>query len=246
MSKPVTVGVSLLALVLTLGVTPAAARTAAAEDDLRGRVERQLSAHDDLDGVTVDVDDASVTLRGQVPSLWAKEEALRRALEVEGIHSVATELAIMRAESDEAIAEEATRRIRRYDYFTIFDDVNVAVEDGAVALTGAVLEGFRARDLGGIVSRVPGVQALRNELETLPSSIFDDQLRVRLTRRIYGHDVLQRYAVRRVPPIHIIVRGSNVRLTGAVASNVERQVAESIVRSTFGVLGVKNELRIAS
>ena len=152
----------------------------------------------------------------------------------------------MRADGDEAIAEEAIRRIRRYVFFTIFDDVNVAVEDGAVTLTGAVAEGYRKGDLGVIVSRVQGVQALRNELEMLPASIFDDQLRVTLTRRIYGHDVLQRYAVRRVPPIHIIVRKSNVTLTGAVASNVERRVAESIVRSTFGVLNVTNELRIAS
>ena len=51
---------------------------------------------------------------------------------------------------------------------------------------------------------------------------------------------------RRVPPIHIIVRASDVTLTGAVASNLERQVAETIVRSTFGVLSVNNELRIAS
>lgn len=247
MTKPMTVGLSLLALVVTFGVTPAGAQTtAAANEEMRGRVVQELSKHDALDNVTVDVDGAAITLRGQVPSLWAKEEALRRALDVEGIHSVANELAIMRADSDEAIAEEAIRRIQRYVFFTIFDDVNVAVEDGTVTLTGAVSEPYRKGELGGIVSRVRGVQALRNELETLPASISDDQLRVTLTREIYSHDLFRRYAVRRVPPIHIIVRASNVTLTGAVASNVERQVAEAIVRSTFGVLSVNNELRISS
>ena len=245
MTKSITVGLSLLALVVTFGVTPAEAQTAA-DEEMRGRVVQELSKHDALDNVTVDVDGAAITLRGQVPNLWAKEEALRRALEVEGIHSVANELAIMRADGDEAIAEEAIRRIQRYVFFTIFDDVNVAVEDGTVTLTGAVSEPYRKGELGGIVSRVRGVQALRNELETLPASIFDDQLRVTLTRELYRHDLFRRYAVQRVPPIHIIVRANNVTLTGAVASNVERQVAEAIVRSSFGVLSVNNELRIAS
>ena len=46
------------------------------------------------------------------------------------------------------------------------------------------------------------------------------------------------------PPIHIIVERGNVMLTGAVRSNVEKRQAESIVRSTFGVLQVTNRLTV--
>jgi osmotically-inducible protein OsmY len=45
------------------------------------------------------------------------------------------------------------------------------------------------------------------------------------------------------PPIHIIVE-HGVTLTGAVGSKVERQKAEMIARTTFGVFNVENRLLI--
>jgi osmotically-inducible protein OsmY len=53
------------------------------------------------------------------------------------------------------------------------------------------------------------------------------------------------FAQRTNPPIHIIVDRGNVTLTGAVRSNVEKRQAESIVRSTFGVLQVTNRLAVS-
>jgi len=58
--------------------------------------------------------------------------------------------------------------------------------------------------------------------------------------------VFSRYAIHVNPPIHIIVERGNVTLTGAVNSTLERQKAEMIVRSTSGVFGVENRLRIDS
>ena len=47
-------------------------------------------------------------------------------------------LTITRAESDEALAEAIAAKLRRYVFFSVFDDVNVEVVDGVATLTGYV------------------------------------------------------------------------------------------------------------
>jgi hyperosmotically inducible protein len=81
-------------------------------------------------------------------------------------------------------------------------------------------------------------------VRTLPSSLFDDQLRYAVARQIYGDSLFSRYATQVNPPVHIIVERGRVTLTGVVFSEVERQKAEAIARGTFSVMGVTNKLRV--
>jgi hyperosmotically inducible protein len=101
---------------------------------------------------------------------------------------------------------------------------------------------FKKDDIGRAVSRVPGVGTVRNELTVLPTSPFDDELRYRIARAIYGHANFWHYAAMANPPIHIIVERGHVVLTGVVNSNVERMLARSLATS-FGAFSVKNELK---
>ena len=57
---------------------------------------------------------------------------------------------------------------------------------------------------------------------------------------------LFRYAMRAVPPIHIIVRNGRVALKGIVATQQESQIANIKARSVSGVFEVKNELQVES
>ena len=150
------------------------------------------------------------------------------------------------AQSDAALAHRIAERVRRYVNYTIFDDVNLSVNNGLVTLSGRVTQPYKAKDLVRIVSRVNGVLEVNNELGVLPVSIHDDRLRSSLARQIYRDPVFSRYAIHVNPPIHIIVERGQVTLTGAVNSLVERQKAEVIARSTFGVFNVENRLRIDS
>ena len=90
------------------------------------------------------------------------------------------------------------------------------------------------------------MRELKNVLQILPASASDEDLRKRLFRSIYGHELFFTYANRTNPPIHIIVNGPNVMLTGAVRNRIEKIKAESIVRSTFGVINIDNRLQIAN
>ena len=83
---------------------------------------------------------------------------------------------------------------------------------------------------------------MRNQIGVLPVSPFDDDLRYRIARAIYGHSNFGQYAAMANPPIHIVVEQGRVTLTGVVNSNVERMLARSLA-TTFGAFSVKNELK---
>lgn len=140
------------------------------------------------------------------------------------------------------ILNDVGHQVRQYTRFTIFDDVSASIDNGVVTLTGKVTAPFKKDDIAARVSRVAGVESVRNEISVLPVSPFDDDLRYRIARAIYGNSNFWQYAAMANPPIHIIVERGRVTLTGVVNSNVERMMARSLA-TTFGAFSVRNELK---
>ncbi|HEX7484654.1 MAG TPA: BON domain-containing protein [Vicinamibacterales bacterium] len=145
---------------------------------------------------------------------------------------------------DQMIANEVSRRVRQYVFYTIYDDVQGSVHDGVVTLTGKVTMPHKASDIGDLVARVPGVREVDNKISTLPVSTFDDELRVAIASQIYRDPLFWNYAIQVNPPIHVVVENGHVTLTGVVNSEVERRKAETVARTTFGVFSVDNRLRL--
>lgn len=143
---------------------------------------------------------------------------------------------------DIRLADEVGRQVRQYAQFTIFDDVNAQVENGVVTLTGRVTMPYKKKDIERRVGRIDGLGELRSGIRVLPVSPYDDELRSRIARAIYGNPSFWNYAAMANPPIHIIVEHGRVTLTGVVNSNVERMLARSLATG-FGELSVVNELR---
>jgi len=127
--------------------------------------------------------------------------------------------------TDSDIAGKVAHEIRMYSWYSIWDNVNIKVNDGNVELLGQVSQPYKKEDLRRIVQRVPGVTSVNNELQVLPLSNFDNQLRVQVARAIFRDPVLSRYAIQAVPPIHIIVDNGHVTLEGVVNSQMEKNVA---------------------
>jgi osmotically-inducible protein OsmY len=196
-----------------------------------------------VDDLAVEVaSDGVVTVGGSVPSVWAKDRAIRRAIDVDGVDSIVSELTIMRAESDAALADAVAGRIRGYVHYSIFDNVDVHVKDGFVTLVGQVREGVGQRDLTEMVAQVHGTQGVADRIEALPAG--DDRVRARVARLIYRHPQFQKYLFRRHPPIRIIVHQADVTLVGEVGSKLEKVLASHLALGAFGVLNVRNQLRI--
>jgi hyperosmotically inducible protein len=140
------------------------------------------------------------------------------------------------------LVDDIVHQVNTYSQFTIFDDVNAQIDQGVVTLTGKVTMPYKKKDIGRRIADIDGVREVQNNIDVLPVSIYDDQLRHRIARAIYGHPSFWNYAAMANPPIHVIVEHGRVRLTGVVNSNVERMLARSLAIG-FGELSVESELR---
>lgn len=143
---------------------------------------------------------------------------------------------------DVRVADLIGRSIRSYSQFTIFDDINAQVENGIVTLSGKVTMPYKKSDIEKRVARIDGVKEVQNTISVLPVSPFDEELRYKISRAIYGNPSFWTYASMANPPIHIIVEHGRVTLTGVVNSNVDRMLASSLATG-FGEFSVTNALR---
>jgi len=143
---------------------------------------------------------------------------------------------------DRQVFERISSQVERYTQLTIFDGVSASVDRGRVVLSGWVTMPYKREDIERRVRRVDGVTAVENAIQVLPVSQFDDELRFRIARAIYGNSSFWQYASMANPPIHIIVNRGRVTLEGVVNSNVERMLARSLATG-FGALEVTNLLR---
>jgi hyperosmotically inducible protein len=153
-----------------------------------------------------------------------------------------TSAALAQDRRDVRLAEDIGRAITSYARLTIFDDINATVENGMVVLSGKVTMPYKKTDMEKRIAKVDGVRGVRNDIGVLPVSQFDDELRYRVSRAIYGNPSFWNYAAMANPPIHIIVEGGHVTLAGVVNSNVERMLARSLATG-LGELSVTNALK---
>jgi hyperosmotically inducible periplasmic protein len=143
---------------------------------------------------------------------------------------------------DLQVFRDISKEVLRYSRFTIFDSVHANVEQGVVTLTGKVTMPFKSTDIERRVARVNGVREVHNNIEVLPVSIYDDELRSRIARSIYGNSSFWNYAAMANPPIHVIVERGHVTLEGVVNSNVDRMLARSLANQHLA-FSVTNNLK---
>jgi len=143
---------------------------------------------------------------------------------------------------DLQVFKDIADSVNRYTQFTIFDDVNAEVKSGQVTLTGRVTMPYKRDEIEKRVSKIDGVVKVDDRISVLPVSQFDQELRLRIARSIYGNSSFWNYAIMANPPIHIIVEHGRVTLTGVVNSEVDRALARSLA-TQFGALSVTNDLK---
>jgi osmotically-inducible protein OsmY len=146
----------------------------------------------------------------------------------------------------EALKEEVRHQLVTLPYYTVFDWLEAQVKpDGTVTLMGEVTRPTVKDDAEHRVKKLEAVSRAINNIEVLPLSPMDDELRVALYRAIYRFDSpLFRYGTQSVPPIHIIVKNGHVTLKGIVLNEGDSQLAYMAARGVPGTFEVKNELQI--
>jgi hyperosmotically inducible periplasmic protein len=197
--------------------------------------------------VNVQVANGVATLTGTVDSYGRELRAIHAALHQHGVNSVVNNLLVSTGNiSPQQILEKARHEILMYPYYTIFDNITLSTQGNQLTVAGQVTQPYKKSDLGNILADIRGVTNLRNDIQVLPLSSYDDHIRLAIARRIYGDPGFFNYANQANPSIHIIVDSGNVVLEGVVNSKVDRQKAEMDARFAATYFGLKNNLSVES
>jgi hyperosmotically inducible protein len=129
-------------------------------------------------------------------------------------------------------------------YFNVFDYIAFQVKGDTVTLQGEVTRPTLKSDAENVVKHIEGVQQVINNIEVLPPSPMDDQLRLALYRAIYGYPALEKYALGVQKPIRILVRNGRATLEGVVDSETEKNLITVRANSVPGIFSVTNNLQV--
>ncbi len=140
------------------------------------------------------------------------------------------------------LVKEVRHQLVMLPWYSVFDNLAFQVNGDKVTLIGQVTRPTLKSDAEAAVKSIEGVASVVNNIEVLPLSPMDDQLRRAVFRAIYGEAGLQRYAIQAVPPIHIIVKNGNVTLEGVVDNEMDKNLANLRANQVPNVFSVKNNL----
>jgi hyperosmotically inducible protein len=127
-------------------------------------------------------------------------------------------------------------------FYDVFDNLQFRVEGSTVILTGQVTRPALKSSAETVVKGLEEVESVDNQIEVLPVSSRDDDVRMAVYRAIYYNPSFTRYAIRAVPPIHIIVKNGNVTLEGVVATEADSNLAQLLARGVPGAFSLTNNL----
>jgi len=117
------------------------------------------------------------------------------------------------AQSEQNLQRRVVHELRMLPYYSIFDDLKFSVEGNTVVLSGQVVDPVLKSDAGNVLKHIEGVQQVVNNIEVLPLSSFDWQIRRAELRAVYSAPGFEKY-YSALPSIHIIVKNGHVTLTG--------------------------------
>jgi hyperosmotically inducible periplasmic protein len=170
------------------------------------------------------------------------------------------------------LANKVRKEILTLSNYGVFDHIsfNIGASEKGYAVT---LKGYASRptlksSAENVVKKIEGVDKIVNEIETLPTSRQDEDIRLAAYLRIYGNNVLSRYnpnrgaplygsamSWRRVQmmgisndpppgahPISIVVKNGNIILEGVVDNEGDKNIAGIVANGVSGAFSVTNNL----
>lgn len=143
--------------------------------------------------------------------------------------------------SEDFLKREVGHQLTMVPWYTVFDILKYTVSGDVVTLTGAVTNPTVKNDAENAVKGIEGVQKVNDQIEVLPPSPFDDQIRLAEYHAIYK-DQLSRYGLGALQAIHIIVKGGHVTLEGNVDTQTDKNVATVYANGVPNVFSVTNNL----
>lgn len=232
-----------------LGATLMAETAAASRYDnqIQTTVTQKFAAKREFSNVKASVAEGVVTLTGTVDLYQGKLDAAkvaRKAAHAQGVRNLVDVAGpnVPDAQLEEKLAKKL--RYVRVGYDITFDYFALGVKDGVVTVEGQDRTGLGRDEALFDIATTPGVKDVIDNVSLEPVSQFDDGLRLRALRVIYGDSVLSKYAIDPARPIRIIVDNGHLTLYGSVDSKMDKEVAGIRANQLFGAFSVDNKLQV--
>lgn len=217
------------------------------DQKIQEEATKLLNSKDKWKGITASTDDGIVTLQGSARLLIDKLDAAKKVDKLEHVQGVRNHVEVEGNIPDQQLQQVLADKLRydRVGYGIAFNALALNVQNGVVTVSGDVRD-YASRDSAmATIETTPGVKDVIDNINVLPASPMDDDLRLRIARAIYGNSVLSKYATDPQKPIRIIVDNGHVTLYGVVDSQMDKQVAEIQAKSVPNVFSVDNKLMVA-
>ncbi len=217
------------------------------DQQIQQDVTKVLQSKDKWKGVTASTDDSIATLQGTVKLLVDKLDAAKKVDKVEHVAGVRNHIEVEGNVPDQQLQQQLADKLRydRLGYGIVFNALGLNVQNGVVTVTGDVRD-YPARDSAlSLIATTPGVKDLIDNINVLPVSPMDDDIRLRVARAIYGQPSMTKYANDPQAPIRIVVNNGRVTLYGVVDSPMDKQIAETQAKSVPNVFSVDSKLVVA-
>src|ERR1035437_1225741 len=233
----------LLAAVAGFALTGSASVTGDA--GLRQSIQSKLK-NKEFKQVAVESQNGVVTLTGTVDTYQAKAEAEKKARKI--AKEVNDQIQVAGKPVPDAQLQNTLNRKLAYDrwgYGHVFNIVVATVNDGTVTLDGEVRWQPDKDSALALVESQTGVKDVVDRIRILPTSIYDDRLRDREFRALYGDAVLGRYGMDPSAPIRIVDDHGHVALYGTVQSEMDKNIAGIRANGVFGAFSMENHLVVS-
>ncbi|MDX1586481.1 MAG: BON domain-containing protein, partial [Balneolaceae bacterium] len=171
------------------------------------------------DNIEVETNEGVVTLSGSTTNLLAKRKATEIAQNIHGVISVVNNITITGERSDEAVEADVTEALST-DPATEALEISVDVRNGLVTLTGAVDSWQEKQLAASIAAGVKGVKEINNTIIVQPNP---NRSAENIKEEI--EETLMMNSQIRGEEITVNVDSNRVRLSGAVGSAYEKQLA---------------------
>ena len=145
-----------------------------------------------------------------------------------------------------SLSDQVHHELVMLPWYGVFDNLEYEVNGTEVTLKGQVTSEHAVTrdDAQKFVSSIPGVTNVINQIEVLPPSPLDDQIRRAEYRTVFSYADLGRYTMGAIPQVHIIVKNGHVSLDGMVMNQMDKNIAGIVANSVPGVFSVENNLQI--
>lgn len=243
-------GITGAILVLALMSAMSVAQTSPAaryDGEIETATAQKLATKGELKNVRSNVEDGIVTLTGTVDLYQRKLDAAKLARKIKDVRGVRNLIEVAGPNiPDQQLEQKLATKLRyvRVGYDSAFDYFAVGVTDSVVTVEGQDRTGVGREEALADIANMPGVKDVIDKISVEPVSNFDDGLRLRTARTIYGDPVLSKYAIDPARPIRIIVANGHVTLYGAVDSTMDKQIAGIRANQIPGAFSVDNQLQV--